>query len=92
MVSRRKPPWRPCLPSDFNAQMDLQAQARAHRLGQRRQVLVLRLHTVGTVEEKIVATAEVRRHCCAFLVPPLEVEPHLKRCLPPLIAGKAPAG
>ncbi|KAL4430828.1 hypothetical protein ABPG75_006084 [Micractinium tetrahymenae] len=43
--------------TDFNPQMDLQAQARAHRMGQKREVLVLRLKTVGTVEERIVAVA-----------------------------------
>ena len=43
--------------SDWNPQNDLQAQARAHRLGQTKQVLVLRLVTNGTVEEKVLSAA-----------------------------------
>ncbi|KAF3796912.1 Chromatin structure-remodeling complex protein [Nymphaea thermarum] len=38
--------------------VDLQAQARAHRIGQKRDVLVLRLETVRTVEEQVRAAAE----------------------------------
>ncbi|KAH9329798.1 hypothetical protein KI387_001906 [Taxus chinensis] len=41
-----------------NASVDLQAQARAHRIGQKRDVLVLRLETVHTVEEQVRAAAE----------------------------------
>ncbi|CAM6103240.1 unnamed protein product [Calypogeia fissa] len=44
--------------TDWNPQVDLQAQARAHRIGQKRDVLVLRLETVGTVEEHVRAAAE----------------------------------
>ena len=40
-----------------NPQNDLQAQARAHRIGQKQQVVVLRLITSSTVEEKVLATA-----------------------------------
>jgi len=53
--------------SDWNPQMDLQAMARAHRIGQKKQVLVLRLVTesdkgegssiVETVEEQMLKTA-----------------------------------
>ena len=43
--------------SDWNPQNDLQAQARAHRIGQKQQVVVLRLITSSTVEEKVLATA-----------------------------------
>ncbi|KAK7363636.1 hypothetical protein VNO77_05786 [Canavalia gladiata] len=39
-------------------QVDLQAQARAHRIGQKRDVLVLRFETVQTVEEQVRASAE----------------------------------
>ncbi|CAI9106540.1 OLC1v1005724C1 [Oldenlandia corymbosa var. corymbosa] len=38
--------------------VDLQAQARAHRIGQKKDVLVLRLETVKTVEEQVRASAE----------------------------------
>lgn len=40
--------------NDWNPQNDLQAQARAHRIGQTNDVLVYRLVTRGTVEERIV--------------------------------------
>lgn len=43
--------------SDWNPQNDEQAMARAHRIGQKQQVIVLRLITTATVEEKILATA-----------------------------------
>ncbi|KAM1066671.1 hypothetical protein ACFX2B_021816 [Malus domestica] len=38
--------------------VDLQAQARAHRIGQKKDVLVLRFETVQTVEEQVRAAAE----------------------------------
>ncbi|XP_058108290.1 chromatin structure-remodeling complex protein SYD-like isoform X2 [Magnolia sinica] len=46
--------------TDWNPQVDLQAQARAHRLGQKRDVLVLRLETINTVEEQVRAAAEYK--------------------------------
>ena len=42
---------------DFNPFVDQQAQARAHRMGQRREVAVYQLVTSGTVEERIVELA-----------------------------------
>ncbi|PIO35520.1 hypothetical protein AB205_0206790 [Aquarana catesbeiana] len=50
--------------SDWNPQNDLQAQARAHRIGQKKQVLysiqvnIYRLVTKGTVEEEIIERAK----------------------------------
>lgn len=44
--------------SDWNPQADLQAQDRAHRIGQTRPVTVYRLVTSGTVEERMVARAQ----------------------------------
>merc|ERR1712228_572754 len=44
--------------SDWNPQNDLQAQARAHRIGQKEQVNVYRLVTKGSVEEDIVERAK----------------------------------
>lgn len=43
--------------ADWNPQMDLQAQDRAHRIGQRKQVVVFRLITESTIEERIVYRA-----------------------------------
>lgn len=47
--------------SDFNPQQDLQAQDRAHRIGQTRNVIVYRLATRGTVEEGLLEAAEAKR-------------------------------
>ncbi|XP_019101466.1 PREDICTED: chromatin structure-remodeling complex protein SYD-like [Camelina sativa] len=44
--------------TDWNPQVDLQAQARAHRIGQKKDVLVLRFETVNSVEEQVRASAE----------------------------------
>jgi SWI/SNF-related matrix-associated actin-dependent regulator of chromatin subfamily A member 5 len=44
--------------SDWNPQVDLQAQDRAHRIGQKKPVHVFRLVTEGTVEEKIIERAD----------------------------------
>ena len=38
---------------------DIQAQDRAHRIGQTNEVRVLRLMTVNSVEEKILAAARL---------------------------------
>ena len=40
--------------SDWNPQMDLQAQDRAHRIGQTKPVTVFRLVTEGTIEERML--------------------------------------
>ena len=44
--------------SDWNPQNDLQAQARAHRIGQKNQVNIYRLVTKSSVEEDIVERAK----------------------------------
>lgn len=43
--------------SDWNPHQDLQAQDRAHRIGQKNEVRVLRLMTINSVEERILAAA-----------------------------------
>ncbi|XP_041379818.1 LOW QUALITY PROTEIN: SWI/SNF-related matrix-associated actin-dependent regulator of chromatin subfamily A member 5-like, partial [Gigantopelta aegis] len=48
--------------SDWNPQVDLQAQDRAHRIGQTKQVKVFRLITEHSVEERIVERAEMKLH------------------------------
>ncbi|KAI8918275.1 putative SNF2 family helicase/ATPase PasG [Powellomyces hirtus] len=47
--------------SDWNPQMDLQAQDRVHRIGQTRSVVVYRLISRGTVEERVMGMAEGKR-------------------------------
>lgn len=54
--------------SDWNPQMDLQAQDRAHRIGQTKPVTVYRLVTEGTVEEKIVERAETKLRLDALVI------------------------
>jgi SWI/SNF-related matrix-associated actin-dependent regulator of chromatin subfamily A member 5 len=44
--------------SDWNPQIDLQAMARVHRIGQTKVVHLYRLVTSGTVEARIVQRAE----------------------------------
>ncbi|KAG7268595.1 hypothetical protein CRUP_011742 [Coryphaenoides rupestris] len=46
--------------SDWNPHQDLQAQDRAHRIGQTNEVRVLRLCSVNSVEEKILAAAKYK--------------------------------
>ena len=47
--------------SDWNPQQDLQAQDRAHRIGQTRPVVVYRLATRGTVEQTLLEKADGKR-------------------------------
>ncbi|GAA5830789.1 hypothetical protein JCM11251_001075 [Rhodosporidiobolus azoricus] len=47
--------------SDWNPQNDLQAMDRAHRIGQKKPVLVFRLASAGTVEQQILAAATKKR-------------------------------
>lgn len=48
--------------SDWNPQVDLQAEDRAHRIGQKKQVVVFRFITENTVEERVIdkATQKLR--------------------------------
>jgi len=47
--------------SDWNPQQDLQAQDRAHRIGQTRPVIVYRFATKATVEEMLLEKADSKR-------------------------------
>ena len=47
--------------SDWNPQQDLQAQDRAHRIGQTRPVIIYRLATKGTVEQTLLEKADGKR-------------------------------
>ncbi len=48
--------------SDWNPAMDAQAQDRAHRIGQTRDVHIYRLVTQHTIEENILVKAKQKRH------------------------------
>lgn len=47
--------------SDWNPQQDLQAQDRAHRIGQTKPVIVYRLASKGTVEQTLLEKADSKR-------------------------------
>ena len=47
--------------SDWNPQADAQAEARAHRIGQKQEVRVLVLVSAGTIEERILERAQQKR-------------------------------
>lgn len=51
--------------TDWNPQVDLQAQARAHRIGQKKEVLVLRLETVSyrfTAQQSTTTNRPFEKH------------------------------
>ena len=48
--------------SDWNPQMDAQAEDRAHRIGQRKEVRVLVMVSVGSIEEEIINRAREKRN------------------------------
>lgn len=54
--------------SDWNPQADLQAQDRAHRIGQKKEVNVYRLITAESVEEKIIERAQQKLKLDAMVV------------------------
>lgn len=54
--------------SDWNPQADLQAQDRAHRIGQKKEVNVYRLVTSDSVEEKIIERAQQKLKLDAMVV------------------------
>ncbi|XP_020297890.1 lymphocyte-specific helicase-like isoform X2 [Pseudomyrmex gracilis] len=47
--------------SDWNPQVDIQAMARCHRIGQTKPIVVYRLCTKGTIDEEIIKRAEAKR-------------------------------
>ncbi|KAI9508710.1 P-loop containing nucleoside triphosphate hydrolase protein [Russula earlei] len=53
---------------DWNPQMDLQAQDRAHRIGQRKPVLIYRLVSRHTIEGKIMQRASEKRQLEALVI------------------------
>jgi SWI/SNF-related matrix-associated actin-dependent regulator of chromatin subfamily A member 5 len=53
--------------SDWNPQVDAQAIARVHRIGQKGKVAALRLVTAGTVEQRVVERAEKKLYLDAMV-------------------------
>ncbi|PCH34843.1 hypothetical protein WOLCODRAFT_133630, partial [Wolfiporia cocos MD-104 SS10] len=53
---------------DWNPQMDLQAQDRAHRIGQTKPVLIFRLISAHTIETKIMHRATEKRKLEALVI------------------------
>jgi len=53
--------------TDWNPQADLQAQARAHRIGQKKEVKVYRLISKDTVEERILFRAQQKLYLDAIV-------------------------
>lgn len=51
-----------------NPQMDLQAQDRAHRIGQTKPVLIFRLVSRHTIESKIMQRASEKRQLEALVI------------------------
>ena len=54
--------------SDWNPQVDLQAQDRAHRIGQTKVVRIFRLCTENSVEERIIERAEMKLRLDALVI------------------------
>ena len=54
--------------SDWNPQMDLQAQDRAHRIGQKKKVLVLRFITNTEIEELIMSKAAYKMNLTEIFI------------------------
>lgn len=53
---------------DWNPQMDIQAQDRAHRIGQTKPVLIFRLVTAHTIEQRIMHRASEKRQLEALVI------------------------
>ncbi|XP_076661039.1 lymphocyte-specific helicase [Halictus rubicundus] len=47
--------------SDWNPQMDIQAMARCHRIGQTKPIVIYRFCTKGTIDEIIIRRADAKR-------------------------------
>ena len=68
--------------TDWNPSQDLQAQARVHRLGQKADVLVLRLFIPGSIEEQILKISGQKQGLAAAV---------MEGALPPSTVRSAPA-
>ena len=74
---------------DWNPSNDAQAMDRAHRLGQTRQVTVYRLITRGTIDERIVQLARVKKDVSYHIPLPIHTFANLNhRCKILLLATR----
>ncbi|XP_076282288.1 lymphoid-specific helicase [Lasioglossum baleicum] len=55
--------------SDWNPQMDIQAMARCHRIGQTKPIVVYRLCAKGTIDEIIIKRADAKRVLEKMVIP-----------------------
>ena len=62
------------LDPDFNPHQDIQALSRAHRIGQKKKVVVFQLTTRGTAEEKIMQVGKKKMALDHVLIESLEAE------------------
>ncbi|KAI9566667.1 P-loop containing nucleoside triphosphate hydrolase protein [Boletus coccyginus] len=78
---------------DWNPQMDIQAQDRAHRIGQAKAVLVFRLVTAHTIETRIMQRATEKRQLEALVIAKgkFKMPGHAKRTKADNIADMAAA-
>lgn len=74
--------------NDWNPSNDAQAMDRAHRLGQTRQVTVYRLITKGTIDERIVQLARVKKDVRYSCVPRNISLTSLYRCKTSLLEAR----
>ncbi|KAI9138275.1 P-loop containing nucleoside triphosphate hydrolase protein [Paraphysoderma sedebokerense] len=65
--------------SDWNPQMDLQAQDRVHRIGQTRPVMVYRLVTANTVEQKMIERATSKRRLEKLIIQKGQFKGHSRK-------------
>ena len=54
--------------SDWNPQNDRQAMDRAHRIGQKKQVIVYRLVAQDTIDERIIQRAEIKKRLDSVVI------------------------
>ena len=62
------------LDPDFNPHQDIQALSRAHRIGQKKKVVVFQLTTRGTAEEKIMQVGKKKMALDHVLIESMEAE------------------
>lgn len=66
--------------SDWNPQNDLQAEARAHRIGQKNPVNIYRLITKNTIEEDILKRARKKIALEQVVIEAMSDSPHTQSC------------